>query len=31
LRFDDYRAHRRTDPSYTFRAHLRAIGGAIEE
>jgi regulator of RNase E activity RraA len=31
LRFDDYLVHRRADPSYTFRTHLRAIGGAIEE
>jgi regulator of RNase E activity RraA len=31
LRFADYLAHRRSDPSYTFRAHLRTIGGAIEE
>jgi 4-hydroxy-4-methyl-2-oxoglutarate aldolase len=29
--FDDYLAHRATDPAYTFRTHLRAIGGAIEE
>jgi 4-hydroxy-4-methyl-2-oxoglutarate aldolase len=31
LRFDDYLARRRSDPAHTFRAHLRAIGGAIEE
>jgi 4-hydroxy-4-methyl-2-oxoglutarate aldolase len=31
LRFDDYLARRRTDPSFSFRMHLRAIGGAIEE
>ncbi|MCP3991384.1 MAG: RraA family protein [Actinomycetia bacterium] len=31
LRFDDYLKARSTDPSYTFRQHLRAIGGAIEE
>lgn len=31
LRFEEYLARRATDPSYTFRAHLRAIGGAIEE
>ena len=29
--FDDYLARRATDPSYTFRRHLRGIGGAIEE
>jgi 4-hydroxy-4-methyl-2-oxoglutarate aldolase len=29
--FDDYLARRATDPSYTFRQHLRRIGGAIEE
>jgi regulator of RNase E activity RraA len=29
--FDDYLAQRATDPSYTFRRHLRRIGGAIEE
>jgi hypothetical protein len=31
LRFDEYIARRRSDPSYTFRVHLREIGGAIEE
>lgn len=31
LRFDDYLAKRRSDPSYTFRQHVRAIGGAIEQ
>lgn len=31
LQFDDYLARRSTDPSYTFRQHLRASGGAIEE
>ena len=30
-RFDDYLARRAEDPAYTFRKHLRAIGGAIEE
>ena len=29
--FDDYLAQRSADPSYTFRRHLRRIGGAIEE
>ncbi len=29
--FGDYLARRATDPSYTFRRHLRGIGGAIEE
>jgi 4-hydroxy-4-methyl-2-oxoglutarate aldolase len=29
--FDDYLARRAADPSYTFRQHLRQIGGAIEE
>jgi regulator of RNase E activity RraA len=29
--FDDYLARRAEDPSYTFRRHLRAVGGAIEE
>ena len=29
--FDDYLARRAQEPDYTFRAHLRAIGGAIEE
>jgi 4-hydroxy-4-methyl-2-oxoglutarate aldolase len=29
--FDDYLARRAADPSYTFRRHLRGIGGAIEE
>jgi regulator of RNase E activity RraA len=31
LRFDDYLARRAADPTYTFRKHLREIGGAIEE
>jgi 4-hydroxy-4-methyl-2-oxoglutarate aldolase len=29
--FEDYLARRADDPSYTFRRHLRRIGGAIEE
>jgi 4-hydroxy-4-methyl-2-oxoglutarate aldolase len=29
--FEDYLARRATDTSYTFRRHLRRIGGAIEE
>ncbi|WP_440098005.1 RraA family protein [Streptosporangium sp. H16] len=29
--FDDYLARRDADPSYTFRRHLRRVGGAIEE
>lgn len=29
--FDDYLARRAADPSYTFRRHLRRIGGEIEE
>jgi 4-hydroxy-4-methyl-2-oxoglutarate aldolase len=29
--FDEYLARRATDPSYTFRRHLRRLGGAIEE
>lgn len=31
LRFDEYLARRTADSSYTFRKHLRALGGAIEE
>ncbi|MEW6230856.1 MAG: RraA family protein [Chloroflexota bacterium] len=31
LRFAEYLARRAGDPSYTFRKHLRALGGAIEE
>ncbi|MFB6838008.1 RraA family protein [Streptomyces sp. NPDC056361] len=30
-RFDDYLKGRAEDPAYTFRRHLRRIGGAIEE
>jgi 4-hydroxy-4-methyl-2-oxoglutarate aldolase len=29
--FDNYLVRRAADPSYTFRRHLRRIGGAIEE
>lgn len=29
--FNDYLARRAADPSYTFRRHLRRLGGAIEE
>lgn len=31
LQFDEYLAQRSADATYTFRQHLRAIGGAIEE
>ncbi|MFQ5945105.1 MAG: RraA family protein [Anaerolineae bacterium] len=31
LQFEEYLARRDADPSYTFREHLRRIGGAIEE
>lgn len=31
LLFDDYLAKRSTDSTYTFRKHLRSVGGAIEE
>jgi 4-hydroxy-4-methyl-2-oxoglutarate aldolase len=31
LHFEEYLARRLTDETYTFRQHLRAIGGAIEE
>ena len=31
LQFDEYLARRAGDDSYTFRQHLRSIGGAIEE
>lgn len=31
LHFKDYLAKREADPTYTFRQHLRALGGAIEE
>jgi 4-hydroxy-4-methyl-2-oxoglutarate aldolase len=29
--FDEYLARRATDPDYSFRRHLRQVGGAIEE
>jgi 4-hydroxy-4-methyl-2-oxoglutarate aldolase len=31
LQFTDYLTQRQADPTYTFRQHLRKIGGAIEE
>lgn len=31
FRFEDYLERRAADPAYTFRMHLRSIGGAIEE
>ena len=31
LRFDEYLDQRAADPAFTFRQHLRRIGGAIEE
>lgn len=31
LQFDEYLVKRSSDPAYTFRRHLRDIGGAIEE
>jgi len=31
LRFREFLAKRENDPSYTFRKHLRGLGGAIEE
>ena len=31
LEFDQYLTKRKSDPSYTFRRHLRERGGAIEE
>lgn len=31
LQFDAYLARRAADPTYTFRQHLRSIGGAVEE
>jgi 4-hydroxy-4-methyl-2-oxoglutarate aldolase len=29
--FDSYLARRRDEPGYTFRQHLRQVGGAVEE
>jgi len=31
LDFDGFLARRSSDPSYTFRRHLRERGGAVEE
>ncbi|MEK6657558.1 MAG: RraA family protein [Nitrospirota bacterium] len=31
LRFEEYLSKRAADPSYTFRKHLKILGGAIEE
>lgn len=31
VRFDEFLTRRQKDPSLTFREHLRAVGGAIEE
>jgi hypothetical protein len=31
FRFRDYLAKHATPPAYSFRDHLRAIGGAVEE
>jgi regulator of RNase E activity RraA len=31
LRFSEYLAKRATDPSYTFRQHIRTLGAAIEQ
>ena len=31
VRFQEYLDKRKTDPSYTFRKHLRSVGGALEE
>jgi 4-hydroxy-4-methyl-2-oxoglutarate aldolase len=31
LKFDEYLLKRKLDAAYTFRVHLRKIGGAIEE
>jgi 4-hydroxy-4-methyl-2-oxoglutarate aldolase len=31
LRVDQYLSRRRSEPRYTFRQHLREIGGAVEE
>lgn len=31
LQFDEYLAKRAANPAYTFRRHLRDVGGVIEE
>jgi hypothetical protein len=31
MKFEEYLKKHRTNPPYTFRKHLREIGGAIEE
>jgi regulator of RNase E activity RraA len=31
LGFEEFMARRRKDPAYSFRVHLRRIGGSIEE
>jgi hypothetical protein len=31
LQFRVFKERRKTDPSHSFREHLRTVGGAIEE